>query len=67
MTAILPTSIVPPVKCKFYSLSGLGIGCFSCNWKIVRILEGDFVQASISLNRRNTKDKKYGNEHKTYK
>ena len=43
------TNYIPPVECIFYSLPGFWIGCFSCYGKVVRILQCDFVQASISL------------------
>ena len=46
------TNYVPPVECIFYSLPGFWIGCFSCYGKVVRILQCDFVQASISLNKK---------------
>ena len=46
------TNYVPPVECIFYSLPGFWIECFSCYGKVVRILQCDFVQASISLNKK---------------
>ena len=46
------TNYIPPVECIFYSLPGFWIGCFSCYGKVVRILQCDFVQASISLNKK---------------
>ena len=46
------TNYIPPVECIFYSLPGFWIGCFSCYGKVVRILQRDFVQASISLNKK---------------
>ena len=46
------TNYIPPVECIFYSLPGFWIRCFSCYGKVVRILQCDFVQASISLNKR---------------
>ena len=45
------TNYIPPVECIFYSLPGFWIRCFSCYGKVVRILQRDFVQASISLNK----------------
>ena len=46
------TNYIPPVERIFYSLPGFWIGCFSCYGKVVRILQCDFVQASISLNKK---------------
>ena len=46
------TNYIPPVECIFYSLPGFWIRCFSCYGKVVRILQCDFVQASVSLNKK---------------
>ena len=46
------TNYIPPVECIFYSLPGFWIRSFSCYGKVVRILQCDFVQASISLNKK---------------
>ena len=48
------TNYIPPVECIFYSLPCFWIRCFSCYGKVVRILQCDFVQASISLNKKKT-------------
>ena len=46
------TNYIPPVERIFYSLPGFWIRSFSCYGKVVRILQCDFVQASISLNKK---------------